>query len=108
MNRPSTTGMLTYSGNPAQLQAYVTANTGLQTNSPFTVTGKDAVINQAMIKLTAVSNGDQRALQEVSLEEGFMTPDNADFTAEIGLNDNGPAISNTIQVLDNPLPTSDF
>ncbi|MES1160757.1 MAG: DUF6443 domain-containing protein [Bacteroidota bacterium] len=39
MNRPSTTGMLTYSGSPSQLQQYVTANTGTQTTSPVPVAG---------------------------------------------------------------------
>lgn len=104
-NRPMTTGMLTYSGNPSQLQQYVTANSGTQTSSPVTVSGSGVASIPQALTLAATSNGDQRALQEITLNTGFETPDNPDFTAEIVSDSAGTPFSDTVQVLDNPLPS---
>ncbi|MES1160758.1 MAG: hypothetical protein ABUM51_08375, partial [Bacteroidota bacterium] len=44
-------------------------------------------------------------MQEIILDDGFETPDNADFTAEIVADSAGAPFSDTLQVLDNPLPS---
>jgi RHS repeat-associated protein len=103
-NRPSTTGMLTYNGTPNQLQQYVTANSGTQTSSFLTVNGDGVPGTPQMLSLASTGNGSKKALQEITLENGFETPDNPDFTAEIISGDAGSPFSNTMQVLDNPLP----
>jgi hypothetical protein len=104
-NRPTTTGMLTYSGNPSQLQQYVTATSSTQTNSPVAVTGTGMATTPTSLDLTATSNGDKRALQEIILDNGFDTPDNADFTAEIATDTAGTPFVDTVLVMSNPLPT---
>ena len=104
-NRPTTTGMLTYSGTPSQLQQYVTANSGTQTSSPVTVNGSGVASTPSSLTLVTTSNGDKQAVQEIVLDNGFETPDNADFTAEIVTGGSGTPFSNTVQVMDNPLPS---
>ena len=103
-NRPTTTGMLTYNGTPSQLQQYVTANSGTQTSSPVTVNGNGVASTPATLTLATTSDGDKRALQEIVLDNGFETPDNPDFTAEIGGDTAGVPFSDVVQVMDNPLP----
>jgi hypothetical protein len=103
-NRPTTTGMLSYTGNPSQLQQYVTANGGTQVNSPLAVNGDGVAGTATLLTLATTSNGDNQAAQEIVLDNGFETPDNADFTAEIVSGGSAP-FSDTVQVMDNPLPT---
>ena len=107
LNRPSATGMITYSGNRDQLQQYVSANTGTGTSSPVTVNGSaPAALPQSLDITDTSANGDRQAQDLVTLDNGFNTPDTVDFTAEIvaGATSNSP-FSNTVPVVDNPLPT---
>jgi RHS repeat-associated protein len=103
-NRPTTTGMLNYTGSPSQLQQYVTAKSGTQVNSPLAVNGDGVAGTASLLTLATMSNGDNQAAQEIVLDNGFETPDNADFTAEIVPGGSTP-FSDTVQVLDNPLPS---
>ena len=109
LNRPSTTGVITYAGSPAQLQQYVTANTGSGTPGTVTVTGSSptAPIPQSL-DLTGSENGDQQAQNLITLDNGFVTPDVVNFTAEIvagGSGGSGTSFTNSLPVVDNPLPS---
>ncbi|GGA92035.1 DUF6443 domain-containing protein [Puia dinghuensis] len=107
LNRPAATGMITYSGTRSQLQAYVTANTGSSTTSGVTVSGTSTnSIPQLLDLADSTENGDHQALNTVTLDNGFETPDVVDFTAEIvpsGSN-NGIPFTDSLIVVDNPLP----
>jgi RHS repeat-associated protein len=109
LNRPSTTGMITYSGNRSQLQQYVTGVTGSSAGSSVTVTGSaPATPLPQSLDLSASENGDQQAQNLITLDSGFVTPDIVDFTAEIvtsGSAGSGSSFTNTLPVVDNPLPS---
>jgi RHS repeat-associated protein len=107
LNRPSITGMITYTGSPTQLQQYVTANTGNGVVSSVTISGTSpAVPIMQSLDLAGVQNGDQQAQNLITLDNGFNTPDAVNFTAEIvtGTTSN-PPFSNMLQVVDNPIPS---
>ena len=106
LNRPTATGMITYSGNRDQLQQYVTANTGTGTNTPVTVNGTTpAALPQDLDLVDASANGDRQALNLITLDNGFNTPDVVDFTAEIVTGNTGSnPFTNTLPAVDNPLP----
>jgi hypothetical protein len=109
LNRPSSTGMITYSGNRSQLQQYVTGVTGSSAGSSVTVTGSaPATPLPQSLDLTSSENGDQQAQNLITLDSGFVTPDIVDFTAEIvtgGTGGSGSSFTNTLSVVDNPLPS---
>ena len=108
LNRPSTTGMMTYAGTPNQLQQYVTANTGTGTSSTVTVSGSTPAALPQTLDLAIQENGDFQAQQLITLDNGFVTPDTANFTAEIVQGTSADTVTpftNTIQVVDNPLPS---
>src|SRR5258708_39416041 len=84
LNRPSATGMITYSGTRDQLQQYVTGNTGTGTSSPVTVNGSTPVaLPQALDLVDTSANGDRQAQNLITLDNGFNTPDVVDFTGKI-------------------------
>ncbi|MBN9386404.1 MAG: hypothetical protein J0H74_36945, partial [Chitinophagaceae bacterium] len=106
LNRPTTTGMISYSGTPSQLQAYVTTVTGSSSTSSLTVSGVGVAALPQTLSLATLYNGDQQAQSEITLDNGFATPDTVDFTAEIVTgNGSGNSFSNTVQVASSPLPT---
>ncbi|HXB07433.1 MAG TPA: DUF6443 domain-containing protein, partial [Puia sp.] len=106
LNRPATTGMITFSGTRSQLQAYVTNNTGTATSSSLTISGTGTGSLPPTLDLYNLGeNGDQRALNTIILDAGFETPDIVDFTAEIIAGDStGTPFSNRLTIVDNPLP----
>jgi len=106
LNRPTTTGMITYTGNTSQLQQYVIANTGSGATSSVPVSGGRLVSPQQELTLNSTgSDGDQQALNLVTLDAGFETPDIVDFTAEIVTAGTTQTFTDTLQVVDNPLPS---
>jgi RHS repeat-associated protein len=111
MNRPTTTGMITYGGTPNLLQAYVTANTGSGTSGTVTVTGTSPAPIPSSLDLTGTENGDQQATNLITLDTGFVTPDTVNFTAEIvsagtgGGSSGGSTFTNSLPVVDNPIPS---
>jgi len=107
LNRPATTGMITYSGTRSQLQAYVTANTGGSTASTVTVGGTGTVsLPQTLDLASAGQNGDHQALNEIIWDPGFETSDVVDFTSEIVTGGStGAPFSDTLTIVDNPLPS---
>jgi RHS repeat-associated protein len=112
MNRPTTTGMISYAGTPNQLQAYVTANTGSSMSGTVTVTGTSPATIPSSLDLTGTENGDQKATNLVTLDTGFVTPDSVNFIAEIvpagmgGGTDSGSAFTTSQSVVDNPIPST--
>src|SRR5258708_4298886 len=106
LNRPSATGMITYSGTRDQLQQYVTGNTGTGTSSPVTVNGSTPVaLPQALDLVDTSANGDRQAQNLITLDNGFNTPDVVDFTAEIGAGSNRRnGLINSPSVSDKSLP----
>ncbi|MDO6433297.1 RHS repeat-associated core domain-containing protein [Flavitalea sp. BT771] len=108
LNRVTTTGMITYSGNPSQLQQYVTTHTGTGTSGTVTVNGTTPFsLPQDVNLVDPAATGDWRALNSITLDNGFETQNTVDFTAEIVTGTTtGNAFSNTLPVLDNPLPTN--
>jgi RHS repeat-associated protein len=106
LNRSTTSGMITYAGTPNQLQQYVTANTVSNAAATITVSGTSPSIPQTL-DLTGTENGDDQALNTIILDNGFSTPDTVNFTAEIvtGGSGSGAPFSNTVAVVDNPIPT---
>jgi RHS repeat-associated protein len=112
LNRPTTTGMITYTGNRDALQQSVTTSTGSGTTSPVTVSGSAPGVPTivADLDLTGFQDGDQQATTGITLDNGFDTNDTVDFTAEIvagggSSGDTGTPFSNTVNVVDNPVPT---
>jgi RHS repeat-associated protein len=107
MNRPSTTGMITYTGTPGQLQQYVTGVTDSSTAGTVTVTGTSPTSLPQSLDLDSVENGDQQAQNLITLDNGFSTPDTVNFTAEIvvGGSAGGSSFTNTLSVVDNPIPS---
>jgi RHS repeat-associated protein len=106
-DRPNATGMITYMGNPSQLQQYVTANTGTSSNSTVSIAGTSAGSIPAGLDLAgATENGDQQAADSITLDVGFATPDTVNFTAEIvpGGTSTGTPFSNNINVVATALP----
>lgn len=106
LNRPSSTGMITYSGRPNDLQAYVTANTGNGQVSSVPVSGSGAGSLPSVLDLNGgAENGDNRALNTIEWDPGFETADIVDFTAEIVTDSStGTPFTNSLAVNDNPLP----
>jgi len=106
LNRPTTTGMITYSGNRSQLQAYVTANTGSGASSGLIIAGTGAgSLPQTLDLSTSGQNGDKKALNLVEWDPGFETADVVDFTSEIVTGGStGAPFSDNLTIVDNPLP----
>ncbi len=105
LNRPTTTGMITYVGNPSQLQQYVTGVTGNSSADTVTISGTSPVTTPQSLDLTGVVNGDQQAQNLITLDNGFSTPDTVNFTAEIivGGSGGGSSFTNALSVVDNPI-----
>jgi RHS repeat-associated protein len=114
LNRSSTTGMITYTGNRSQLQAIVTFTAemgGNTTSSTIAVTDTTPAPLPASLDLDSTDNGDFQASTLITLDNGFITPDMVNFTAEIvprGTG-SGSTFTDSIQVMANPLPpTANF
>jgi len=107
-NRNIATGMINYIGTPDQLQAYVTANTNTNTNTPnpIAISGTSTTSIAGDINLAQSNeNGDQQALNTITLDDGFVTQDNADFTAEIVAGSGtGIPFTNTVYTAASALP----
>ncbi len=106
LNRPVITGMIIYSGNRSALQTLVTGQTGGSTTSPINVSGSTPGSLSSSLDLTASENGDFQALSLITFDNGFVTPDTVDFTAEIVAGGSGDSstFTDTVQVSNNPLP----
>jgi RHS repeat-associated protein len=106
LNRPDLTGMISFAYNRDSLENWVMANTGSSATSTTMVSGNTPGSLPADLDLTATTNGDERATTLIDLDNGFQTPDTVDFTAEIVNSGSGNnPFTNTVTVLDNPLPT---
>ena len=106
-NRPVSTGMITYTGAPNQLQQYVTVNTGTSSDSTVSISGTSAGGIPPGLDLSgSTENGDQQAADSITLDVGFATPDTVNFTAEIvpGGTSTGTPFSNNINVVATALP----
>jgi len=116
-NRPTATGIITYSGFPSQLQAYVAANTANSTPGTVPITGSSpsasALVPNGLDLSQAGENGDKQAVDSIIWDNGFSTPDTgtANLTAEIvpaGTRDttggSSRPFTNNVNVVDNPLP----
>ena len=97
--------MITYSGNRSQLQQYVDANAGGGGSSnSLSISGTSPVSPPQSLDLNNLENGDQQALNLITLDNGFDTPDTVDFTAEIVTGSTGTPFTNTLTVVGNVLP----
>jgi RHS repeat-associated protein len=106
LNRPATTGMITYTGTRSQLQAYVTGNTSNSTPSGLTISGTSTGSLPPTLDLSdSTENGDHQALNTIIWDAGFETPDNVDFTAEIVTGGpTGTPFRDSLTIVANPLP----
>ncbi len=109
LNRSTTTGMIVYSGTPNQLQQSVTSSTSSSSTGTVTVSGTNPSSIPATLDLTSVENGDEQATNIIIFDNGFRTPDTVNFTAEIVAGGSGGGagspFSNTLTVVDNPIPS---
>jgi RHS repeat-associated protein len=103
LNRPTLTGMITYTGTRDQLQQYVYDNTGNGISGPVTVAGTTPATLPSNLSVTGQQTGTFEATEVVTLTEGFGTPVGADFLADI-VPATANSFSNTVQAIDNPLP----
>ncbi|HEY4064196.1 MAG TPA: DUF6443 domain-containing protein, partial [Puia sp.] len=107
-NRPVATGMITYSGTQSGLQQYLDENEGSGDlgGSSLSVSGTVPAALPQSLDLNSLENGDQQALNLITLDNGFDTPDTVNFTAEIVPSSNmGVPFTNTIQVVGNAQPS---
>jgi hypothetical protein len=106
LNRPTSTGMITYAGTQSQLQAYVTANTGTSTVTQVPVGGTTTGSLPPSLDLTdSTENGDNQATYLITLDNGFETPNVVNFTAEIVAGGStGTSFTDSVVVVANPLP----
>ncbi|PQV55851.1 hypothetical protein CLV53_1471, partial [Sediminibacterium magnilacihabitans] len=104
LNRPVQTGMLTYTGTPAALQSYVTANTGNNNAGTVTTSGTYvlATPTDLSIGVREVGRGSYQASGSISFTDGFSSEGTAEFTAQI-VAATPASFSNTVTVMDNPL-----
>ncbi|MDF2191564.1 DUF6443 domain-containing protein [Paraflavitalea sp. CAU 1676] len=105
LNRNIQTFMLTYSGTRADLQTYVTNNTGAGTITNTTTNGSSATSIPAYLMITRreIGRTSYQASQWISFEGNFDSEPGAQFVAEIVAD--GPAnFSNLQAVHDNPVP----
>ncbi|HVU95382.1 MAG TPA: DUF6443 domain-containing protein [Puia sp.] len=106
LDRPVETGMLTYTGTPSALQAYVTANTGNYTTTAQNVSGTS--IDPAIIANLEVNNrlaGQTlyQASNRIVFDPGFTSETGASFVAQIV--SSGPlSFTNSELVSDDPIP----
>jgi RHS repeat-associated protein len=100
LNRPVTTGMITYTGKRDQLQVIVDTQTGTGTGSGIAVNGT-APINLEFAT-RELSKPLYKAKESITFLPGFESEAGADFSAEIDPNMTGG--TENIEILDNPLP----
>ncbi|MBS1664166.1 MAG: hypothetical protein JST68_24185 [Bacteroidetes bacterium] len=106
LNRPVTTGMITYTGNRDQLQVSVDGSTGGGVVGGLPVSGSSPAAIPSELSLVGLQNGDKKATVGITLDDGFDSPDVVDFTGEIvSGGTTGAAFSDTVQVMDNPVPS---
>jgi RHS repeat-associated protein len=100
-NRRVITGLLTYSGSFPDLQQLVTTQTSVPAQPSGSSLPVDVVINYT-------TSGTRQALRSVTLDAGFESVTNADFTAEIttgtGGIDGQTTIIEGVAINKNPLP----
>src|SRR5262249_52564475 len=98
LNRPVETGLITYAATQADLQELVTNQTNGTNPTPSIAADLTVVSGSA--------TGDAIALNSITLDDGFTTPDVGTFTAEI-VNGNwgaGGSTTNSDNVSLSPLP----
>ncbi|HTE28069.1 RHS repeat-associated core domain-containing protein [Flavitalea sp.] len=100
LNRPVTTGMITYMGKCNELQAIVDVQTGTGTAGGIIANGT-ALINPEYATREPGKNP-YKAKESITFLSGFESESGADFTAEIDPNLTGS--TENIEILDNPLP----
>jgi hypothetical protein len=106
INRPVSTGMINYSGTPNQLQSYVTANTNSSIDTTTSQGGSGGSSLPVSLDLSISETGDFQALDSIILDNGFVTPDGAEFTAEIVTGGSGASTgSSSLTFVDNPIPS---
>jgi RHS repeat-associated protein len=98
LNRPAVTGMITYVGAPASLQAYVDAHTGSGTVGGITIGGSAAV--DLTINQREIGRASYIASNSITFNPEFESEAGAEFTAEIG----GSSGIENIEIVDNPIP----
>lgn len=98
LNRVTSTGMITYTGDRASLQSYVNGNTGNGTSG--SVTNTSNLIQNLSISTREIGRGEYKASQEINFTPEFESEPGAEFVAFID-----PSQQNeTINFVDNPLP----
>ncbi len=104
LNRPVQTGMLTYTGTPAALQSYVTANTGNNNAGTVTTSGTyvPATPTDLSIGVREVGRGSYQASNSINFTDGFSSESSAEFIASI-VAVTPASFNNTVTVMDNPL-----
>jgi RHS repeat-associated protein len=107
-NRPVQTGMMIgYLGSPSDLQTWVTNNTGNSVSS--TVTTNSTISASIPIDISYTSRdaaiSDYQASNTITLNDGFVTEDNAASILFEIVAANGGSVQNSVVVLDKPIPT---
>ncbi len=114
LNRAVLTGIITYPSGAgpgdwndlANLQLYVTSNTGSGTNSSIAIsqTTASTVSSDITINSLQTNSKNYKATNQISFETGFATDENTDLVAEIVSGSNTTVTENVV-INDNPLPT---
>lgn len=105
LNRSVQTGMMADNITPAGLQAYVNANTGNNSFTTVTTNGTyvPSVPSDMLMGVREVGRSSYQASNSIGFTDGFASENGAEFIASILPSSNG-SFSNTVTVLDNPLP----
>jgi RHS repeat-associated protein len=107
LNRPVLTGIITYSGSRADLQAYVTATTGSNNSGEVIVTGSAplAIESERTVNTQQTNAQLYQATNQIVWEAGFATEGNTTLVAEIVPSTASP-VNETVNINNNPLPAN--
>jgi hypothetical protein len=100
LNRPISTGMITYGGTRDALQAYVNQNTGSGYTGSITV--DQPIAGNLFINQRETGRIAYQATSNIVFNGEFVSETSAEFTAEIV--EQGISSSEVLSILDNPLP----
>jgi RHS repeat-associated protein len=99
LNRPVSTGQITYTGNRTELAAYVDQNTGSSSNT--VVTASAPISSELYISSREIGVQVYKAANVITFTDGFESELSADFETILGP---GIASSENVGILDNPMP----
>lgn len=106
LDRATQIGIMTYTGLPSTLQAYVTANTGNYVGSQSTVTGNSEMSTvpfDLIEKIDSPGTTSYTASNSITFLPGFTSDIGANFVAQI-VSPAFQSFTNSSSVLDNPIP----